>query len=101
VFSTQKNGTITLTIRSSGKVEWRFSKTSRPLLRVTRTSAGSSSSAPTASTAGIADTRVYVTETGECYHRGDCQYLSHSKIPISLKEAKARGYRPCSVCEPT
>ena len=50
--------------------------------------------------AGSGGTTVYITETGECYHRGDCRYLSHSKIPISLKDAKAQGYRPCSVCDP-
>jgi micrococcal nuclease len=46
-----------------------------------------------------ADITVYVTRTGAKYHRGSCRYLSKSKIPISLKEAKAR-YSPCSVCNP-
>ncbi len=41
---------------------------------------------------------VYVTNTGECYHRGGCSYL-HSKIPISLTDAKG-SYRPCSRCHP-
>jgi methylphosphotriester-DNA--protein-cysteine methyltransferase len=43
---------------------------------------------------------VYVTATGECYHRSGCRHLSKSRIPIKLKDAKARGYRPCSVCDP-
>jgi len=43
---------------------------------------------------------VYVTDTGERYHRGDCQYLSRSKHAVSLKEAKRRGYTPCKVCRP-
>ena len=43
---------------------------------------------------------VYITKTGKKYHRAGCRYLSHSKIPISLKEAKANGYTPCSVCRP-
>lgn len=43
---------------------------------------------------------VYITNTGERYHRGSCQYLSHSKITVSLKEAKQRGYTPCRVCKP-
>jgi micrococcal nuclease len=43
---------------------------------------------------------VYITKTGKKYHRGSCRYLSKSKIPISLEEAKARGYTPCSVCKP-
>jgi len=43
---------------------------------------------------------VYVTNTGEKYHRDGCQYLKKSKIPISLSDAKAQGYGPCSRCNP-
>jgi hypothetical protein len=43
---------------------------------------------------------VYITKTGSKYHRGSCQYLRKSKFEIPLKEAVARGYDPCSVCEP-
>lgn len=42
---------------------------------------------------------VYVTKTGEKYHRDGCRYLSKSKIPMSLENAKM-GYSPCSVCSP-
>lgn len=42
---------------------------------------------------------VYVTRTGEKYHRDGCRYLSRSKIPMSLKEA-AKRFSPCSVCKP-
>lgn len=42
---------------------------------------------------------VYVTRTGEKYHRGSCRHLSRSKIPISLTEAK-RIYGACKVCRP-
>lgn len=42
---------------------------------------------------------VYVTKTGEKYHRSGCRYLSKSKIPIDLKSAKIN-YSPCSVCNP-
>ena len=45
------------------------------------------------------DVIVYVTRTGECYHRSNCSYLSKSKIPMSLIEARKR-YRPCSKCNP-
>ncbi len=40
---------------------------------------------------------VYITKTGSKYHSSGCRFLSKSKIPISLEEAKAR-YSPCSVC---
>jgi len=46
------------------------------------------------------DIIVYITRTGKKYHRGWCSYLRRSKIPISLKEACARGYIPCSRCRP-
>ena len=43
---------------------------------------------------------VYITKYGKKYHRVGCQYLSRSSYPISLEEAKAKGYTPCSVCNP-
>jgi len=46
------------------------------------------------------DVVVYITSTGSKYHQANCRYLSKSKIPISLKDAKARGLQPCSVCHP-
>ncbi|GFZ31802.1 hypothetical protein CSC2_23280 [Clostridium zeae] len=43
---------------------------------------------------------VFTTNTGHKYHRDGCKYLSKSKIPISLNDAKASGLDPCSVCNP-
>jgi hypothetical protein len=43
---------------------------------------------------------VYITRTGKKYHRDGCRYLAASKIPISLKDAKANGYTACKVCRP-
>jgi hypothetical protein len=43
---------------------------------------------------------VYVTKTGKKYHTATCRYLAKSKIPISLKDAEAKGYTACSVCRP-
>jgi competence protein ComEC len=101
IYSTQKNGTVTLTVSSSGGVSWAFAKSARPVPKTGGSSGGSGSSSGGSSvTGGSGGGKVYITETGECYHRGDCQYLSHSKIPISLKNAKAEGYRPCSICDP-
>lgn len=45
------------------------------------------------------NTIVYITNTGTKYHRDGCRYLSKSKIPISLEEAR-KNYEPCSVCKP-
>jgi len=44
------------------------------------------------------DVIVYITNTGEKYHRDGCSSLSKSKIPISLSDAIARGYTPCARC---
>ncbi len=44
--------------------------------------------------------RVYITATGDCYHRAGCQYLSSSSQAISLDEARELGKSPCSVCDP-
>jgi len=40
------------------------------------------------------DPTVYVTNTGAKYHTGGCQYLSSSKIAISLSDAISQGYTP-------
>ena len=64
-------------------------------------SSSSSSSGSTGSTSSTSDTQtvtVYITRTGEKYHRKGCQYLSQSKIPVSLSDAKAQGHTACSVC---
>lgn len=45
------------------------------------------------------DTLVYVTRTGECYHRDGCSYLK-SRIEITLEDAVNQGYRACSRCHP-
>lgn len=54
----------------------------------------------TAVPSGDNDITVYVTKTGKKYHLGTCSYLSKSSIPIKRKDARARGYSPCSKCNP-
>ena len=58
-------------------------------------SSGFSYSAPQESTV-----TVYITATGEKYHRLGCQYLSKSCYSISLSSARSQGYTPCSRCNP-
>lgn len=43
---------------------------------------------------------VYRTRTGAKYHAGGCRHLRKSSIALTLKQAKAMGYGPCSVCGP-
>lgn len=44
-------------------------------------------------------TVVIITKTGECYHLDWCPTLK-SHIETTLADAVARGFRPCSVCNP-
>ena len=50
--------------------------------------------------AKASDLIVYITYTGEKYHRSGCKCLIKSKIPIRLSEAKMMGYTPCKICKP-
>lgn len=43
---------------------------------------------------------VYVTESGEKYHRPGCRYVTDSAEGISIEEAEYQGYTPCTVCDP-
>jgi competence protein ComEC len=109
VFSTQKNGSITVTVSSGGAVAWQFARSSAQVRRGAAGGGGSgSSTAGGGAAAGAAggggaggNTVVFVTRTGACYHVKGCRYLKSSRIAIKLKDAKAQGYRPCSVCDPT
>lgn len=42
----------------------------------------------------------YITENGKKFHRENCRYLYKSNIKIIVKEAKDKGFSPCSVCKP-
>lgn len=43
---------------------------------------------------------VYITDWGNAYHRSGCKYLWNSSSTVTLSDAKACGYVPCSVCDP-
>ena len=44
---------------------------------------------------------VYVTKTGEKYHKNSCHFLKNSKKEISLDKALQLGFNACSICKPT
>jgi beta-lactamase superfamily II metal-dependent hydrolase len=96
ILSTWRAGDITLTILSSGAVRWRWTGKGPG---VTTGASAVDATAP-GTTAGGADPVVFITSTGEKYHRRGCRYLARSMIPLRLSVAKARGYEPCSVCDP-
>lgn len=54
----------------------------------------------TQSTQSTGQIVVYITKTGNKYHRAGCRYLSKDSIVITLEEAKKKGYTLCSVCNP-
>jgi micrococcal nuclease len=43
---------------------------------------------------------VYITATGTKYHKEGCSSLRRSKTAVSLADAAASGYGPCSICKP-
>jgi len=49
-------------------------------------------------TTSLNNTIVYITKSGEKYHRAGCACLSKSKIP--LEDSKKEGYTPCTKCNP-
>jgi hypothetical protein len=49
---------------------------------------------------GKKEETVYITRTGERYHKDGCRYLSRSRIPIKKSDAVGQGYTPCKVCRP-
>lgn len=55
---------------------------------------------PSTSNTDTQSITVYITRTGECYHRGSCYHLRQSKIATTLSQAKSIGYRACSHCSP-
>ncbi len=74
-----------------------ISKTPKPTKTIIATAAPTVKK--TANPSG-GSTTVYITDTGEKYHKSGCRYLSKSKHAISLEKARAQGYTPCSVCKP-
>lgn len=43
---------------------------------------------------------VYVTPTGTCFHRRDCQHVDDDDEAITVEEARRRGLKPCRTCNP-
>lgn len=88
IFRTDENGTIL--IESDGK----------DLKVTTERKPENIQTGPKSADENPEEIKIYVTRTGTKYHRAGCEYLAKSMIPISLKEAKKRGYEPCKVCDP-
>ncbi|MCX8129535.1 MAG: hypothetical protein N3I35_05465 [Clostridia bacterium] len=46
----------------------------------------------------LGDETVYITSTGEKYHKADCPCLRSSRRLIKLSDAERKGYGKCRVC---
>lgn len=46
------------------------------------------------------DITVYITSSGEKYHKERCRYVKNKAIEISLSKALHDGYDSCKVCKP-
>ena len=46
----------------------------------------------------VEETKVYVTNYGDCYHSSDCSYLHSSRVAKGKDKAQEQGYRACSRC---
>lgn len=55
---------------------------------------------PQSSSKVNADVTVHVTRSGKKYHAAGCTSFAKSDIPMTLAQAKARGYTSCSRCRP-
>jgi methylphosphotriester-DNA--protein-cysteine methyltransferase len=77
-----------------------------PALRTGQEAAAATATVPSAQAAARetvkdnGDTTVYITRTGAKYHRAGCRSLSRSSIPIKLRDAVAKGYGACKLCNP-
>ena len=65
---------------------------------VNETSTATTSNSYSSDSSDSNSVTVYVTNTGSKYHKSWCSYLRQSKIAMSLSDAKAYGYTPCSRC---
>ena len=117
IYRTDQDGTITSTFDGSNitfSTEKTHSASASTIIGSAAGSAAASSgsssssassapsSATSSNTSSSADdnTIVYVTKSGKKYHMDGCASLSKSKIPMTLGEAKSKGYTPCSKCNP-
>jgi len=113
IYRTDTNGTIV--VESDGSmVTTKSIEKATPIVPVSTAAATTPKETIAATTAAVPEAaetttvpvldtdtgEVYKTETGSKYHNDGCSYLSKSRIPISLADAKAEGLTPCSRCNP-
>lgn len=100
--STNNNSSSPATSSASGKTSSSAASSASSKSSSSSVSSKSinASSVPAAKSNDNQNVTVYITNDGKKYHAAGCRYLRKSSIPISLKDAKSKGYEPCSVCNP-
>ena len=102
-YRTDLNGTVVITSDGkniSVKTTTPTNTTDKANTSTTNKATNTTVKQQTTSTTQPVTQTVYITKTGKKYHKDGCSSLSKSKIPISLSDAKARGYGACSKCNP-
>lgn len=102
-FRTDENGTIIATSDGTTITFDKKATVSNNQATDKNTTTNNDSKTNVTNNAGKNDTTkitVYITKTGEKYHRDGCSSLSRSKIAISLKDAISKKYTPCKKCNP-
>lgn len=105
-YRTDLNGTVVatsdgknVTIKQSNVVSQAvINKAPSSTTSTTPTTSSSNKTSTNTSTTNNKSQTVYITKTGKKYHHEGCSSLSKSKIAISLSDAEAQGYEPCSKC---
>lgn len=49
---------------------------------------------------GVSAQTVYVTPSGQKYHRADCRMVENVSESLSLTQALKIGFQPCKICHP-
>jgi len=97
VYRTDMAGTITFTSDGDNIIIDKSPSTYQPQSTPTPapTDTGTSDN-----TSGSDSTVVYITRTGQRYHKDGCRHLSRSKIESTISAAKAQGLTACGTCRP-
>lgn len=100
IYRTDESGTIIVTADQNKKIS--VDKKASPIKEKAPPESIYADSEETTSNNNLTEESaevVYITNTGECYHKGTCSYLK-SKVETTKERALTMGLRACSRCRP-
>jgi len=62
--------------------------------------AGAEMGSPSGGNSTAEERIVYLGPYGNYYHKADCRHVVRTKKPVSLGQAREKGYRACPECRP-